>query len=390
VNIVLLTLNNFTHDTRIHRTATALSQAGNHVTVLALWQQGLAQKESNPNGYYIERIHLASRSWKNRLLGPMVKYLEYSLKVWIRANKVPVDIYHANDANTLPAGWLAAKRNRAGLVYDAHELETGRNWTATRLAGFYKNIHAWPEKMFIHQANAVITVNQSIASRLVELYHISHPAVVMNCPDPRVEIYSAPNRLRRELHIPDSLKIILYQGNITRGRGIEPLIEAVQTLAEAALVILGDGALLSALQDRIDKGEIQRVYLPGKVQPAELPSYTAAADLGAVLIEPTCESYRLSLPNKFFEYLHAGLPIIGSNIPELNRLILSEDVGIVVDPNNPSEVKIAIQELLDSPQKLAYYRSRAYMAAQKYTWDNERQVLLDLYASLMQNPGKPS
>ncbi len=388
MNIVLLTLNNFTHDTRIHRTATALSQAGNHVTVLALWQQGLAKQESNPSGYHIERIHLTSRSWRNRTLGPLLKYLEYSLKVWKRAGKVPAAIYHANDANTLPAAWLAAKRNRASLIYDAHELETGRNWTATRLAGFYEQIHAWPEKMFIHHANAVITVNQSIADRLVELYHIAQPVVVMNCPDPKAEAFTTPDRLRRELHIPDPLKIILYQGIVTRGRGIELLIDAVQTLPETAIVILGDGALLPALRERLDKGEIQRVYLPGKVKPADLPSYTASADLGAVLIEPTCESYRLSLPNKFFEYLHAGLPIIGSNIPELARLIQVEDVGVVVELQKPREIENAICSLLGSPHRLADFRANALKAAKKYSWEKEKLILLELYEKFGGSTGK--
>lgn len=382
MNAVLLILNNFTHDTRVHRTAKALSQAGYQVTVLALWEKGLLEQENNPSGYNVERIRLASRSWRNRWLGPLVKYIEYTLRVWIQARRHRADIYHANDANTLPAAWLAAKLNKARLVYDAHELETGRSWAASRVAGFYKKYFPLPEKFFIRHADAVITVNQSIARRLVQLYDIPLPVVIMNCPE-IPEISSQPSqRLREEMNIPPKLKIALYQGGVVRGRGIEALIDATQRTPGVAAVILGDGELSSELWQRVQTGELQRVYLHGKVHPASLPEYTSSADMGILLIEPTCESYRLSLPNKLFEYLHAGLPVIATNAPEITQIVQGEQVGIIVDPHKPDEIVKALQSMVELPQQNVHLRSRILEVARKFTWEIERVKLLELYSQM--------
>lgn len=310
-----------------------------------------------------------------------MKYLEYALGVWNRAGRLQVDVYHANDANTLPAAWLAARRNTARLVYDAHELETGRNWAASRVAGIYRRLTVLPERVFIRQADAVITVNQSIARRLAALYKIPTPTVVMNCPETLRETTQRSERLRTELNIPDELKIALYQGGVERGRGIESFLLAVQSTPGVAAVLLGDGTLLETLRQRLQNSEYQRVYLPGKVDPTALPAYTSSADIGIVLIEPSCESYRLSLPNKIFEYMHAGLPVLGSDLPEIKHIINEEKIGLIVNPQNPDEIASTLRQLLANPQAFAEYQSRAQAASQKYTWEIERVKLLELYAN---------
>lgn len=382
MKIILLTLNNFTHDTRIHRTAKTLAQAGNQVTVLALWQAGLQEHEDHPSGYRVERIRLASRPWRNRWAGPLVKYLEYVLRVWNLAGRLQADVYHANDANTLPAAWLAARRNKAKLVYDAHELETGRSWSASRVAGVYKYFLALPEKIFIRHADAVITVSQSIARRLVQLYDIPLPVVIMNCPEVP-EISAQPSqRLREEMNIPPKLKIALYQGGVDRGRGVEALIDATQRTPGVAAVILGDGELSQILWQRVQTGDLQRVYLHGKVPPASLPEYTSSADIGIVLTELICESHRLSLPNKIFEYLHAGLPVIATNAPEIAQIVQSEQVGIVVDPRKTDEIANALLSVAELPEQNPHLRSHILEVAKKFTWEIERVKLLELYSRM--------
>ncbi len=379
MKITLLVLNNFTNDARVHKEAATLASAGHAVSVIALWQSGLPEREEQA-GYRVIRMRLRSRPWRNKIIAPPVKYLEFAWRVLRFARKEPAQVYHANDANTLPAAWLAARRTKAALLYDAHELETGRNFGSSHLASVYRNVWAWPEKILIHKTRTVITVNTSVGDEIARLYQIPKPYVVMNCP-----VWQPPQtseRLRRELEIPASYKIILYQGRVAAGRGIENFLTAIQQVQGTVGVVLGDGPSLEELRQRAQSGEWQRVYLPGKVPLSDLPDYTASADIGMVLIQPTCLSYRLSLPNKLFEYLHAGLAVVGSDLPEIGRVIREHQVGEVTDPDDTGMIAASLHRLLDDPDRLERVKANARQAAAHFTWQQESQRLLEIYRSL--------
>ena len=382
MNIRLLVLNPFTNDARIHKEAKALASNGHNVTVVALWQKGL-NKEEEQAGYKIIRLHLQTRAWRGYLVAPLAKYMEFGLQVWRLAGRHPAHIYHANDAITLPAAWLAARRNQSRLVYDAHELETGREVASSRLSALYKRAWPLPEQLYIKKADAVITVNESIANELVRLYHIPRPTVVRNCPE--YLPVSRTNRLREEFAIPADHKIILYQGQIAKGRGIECLIQSIQFLPDVSVVALGVGPSLEEYRNLVTTGQWERVYFPGQVSLTELPSYTASADIGVLLIEDTCLSYHLSLPNKLFEYIHAGLPVVASNLPEIARVVSTFQIGEIVNPDDPPEITMALSRLLHDPIRYSQYMSNAIQAAKKFTWEQESKNLLAIYQSLEQD-----
>lgn len=379
MNITMLVLNNFTNDARVHKEASTLAMAGHNVTVLALWQSGLAESEYQ-NSYRVIRLRLRSRSWQNRLLSPPIKYLEFALLVWRLAGRQPAQIYHANDANTLPAAWIAVKRNQAKLVYDAHELETGRDFGGGYVSELYRHIWPWPERLFIHRAHIVITVSPSIQNELSRLYSIPLPQVILNCPE-KIQI-PVSHRLREELSINENQKILLYQGRVTAGRGIESFCNAVQLVENTSGVVLGDGTALETFRDRVRSGEWQRLYFPGKVPLADLPSYTASADLGIVLTQDTCLNHRFSIPNKLFEYMHAGIPIIGSDLPEIGRIIRETETGEVCDSNDSQAIASIIQRIISNSTYYSLLQKKARKAADYYDWKNEGKKLLDEYAKL--------
>jgi len=229
----------------------------------------------------------------------------------------------------------------------------------------------------------VITVNESIANELVRLYHIPRPTVVMNCPEYVLVLQS--NRLREELTIPVEQKIVLYQGQIAEGRGIEHLIQSIQSIPDSSLVILGEGPSLEEYRNLTISRQWERVYFPGKVSLADLPSYTSSADIGVLLTEDTCLSYHLSLPNKLFEYIHAGLPVVASNLPEIARVVSTHQIGEVVNPDDPKDIANAISRLLHDPTRYSQCRSNAIQAVKKFTWEQESKNLLAVYQSLEQD-----
>lgn len=379
VPVSMLVLSNFTHDARVHKEAQTLAAAGYAVTVIALWQAGLAEEEK-ALGYRIHRLRLRSRNWRGRLVAPMVKYLEFMAQVGRFASREPARIYHAHDANTLLPAWLAARRAGARLVYDAHELETGRCFGGSRLAGIYQRIWSWPERAFIRRADAVITVSGGIADELVRLYGIRRPIVIVNCPE--WQKLNRSDRLRQELGIPSYLKVALYQGSVTPGRGIEPFLEAVQRLPNVAGVVLGDGLLLPELRRRVESGLWQRVYLPGWIPRDDLLSYTASADVGVVLLQASCRNHYLALPNKLFEYLHGGIPVVGSDLPEIARIIREYDVGEVVNPDDPASIAEGLGRLLEDPVRYARARDGTVRVAAVYNWQREGDKLVEMYRQL--------
>jgi len=379
MKIVMLVLNNFTHDTRVHKEAKTLASAGHNVMVYALWEAGLPYQETRA-GYQICRISLHSRRWRGGSIAPLIKYMEFVVRVLQKISQQPTDVIHAHDAKPLPIAWLSARRTGAHLIYDAHELETGRNFGGTRLAGIYQLIWAWPERAFIHRADVVITVCEGIADELMRLYGILRPTVVKNCPEKQSP--RSTNLLREKLSISNQSKIVLYQGAVIAGRGLETMASAVQQLPNVVGVILGNGSLLEYYRAQVAKGNWVRMYLPGRVPLSQLPSYTASADIGVSLIQNTCRSYYYALPNKLFEYIQAGIPVVGSNLPEIAKVITTYRIGEVVDPDDPAAVAAAIQKLLDDPHYYARIRANTAHAARVFNWERESEKLLALYDAL--------
>ncbi len=375
----MVVLNNFTHDARVHKEAKTLASAGYDVTVFALWQEGLEKYEKR-SGYHIKRLQVYARHKQGGLLTPLLKYISFVVQMWKQTARQSIQAYHAHDEKPLPLTWLLARRDKASLIYDAHEFETGRHFDNSRLSGIYHRMWAWPERLFIRKADAVITVSKSIAGQLSLLYRISQPTVIMNCPEKQV--VQKPISLHRKLGIPSNYKIVMYQGGVTKGRGIEQFLEAIQLLPNVAGIVLGNGPLLTTLRSQVREGKWQHVFLPGRVPLNDLLNYTSAADIGVVLTQNTCLNHYYSLPNKLFEYMQAGIPIVGSDLQEIARIIQEYKVGATVNPDDPKDIANALRYLLDNPKQYAQIKINTISAATIFNWENESIKLLQIYQKL--------
>ena len=380
MNVSMLVLNNFTNDIRVHKEASSLASAGYDVTVVALWQPDLALTEYQ-NGYKVRRLRLVTRPWKNRQFSPLIKYLEYAWQVWKQAGNESVQIYHAKDASTLPAAWLAARRNHAKIIYDSHELETGRYFSSKKVIGIYRKLWALPERIFIRHADSVITVSPLIAKELTRLYQIPLAHVIYNCP--MKSLVPRSDRLRRELNIPENQPILLYQGIVTTGRGIEAFLNAIQLVEKTVGVVLGEGPMLETYRSRVNTGQWKNTFFPGKVSQADLPAYTTSADLGVVLTQDTCLNHQLTLPNKLFEYIHAGLPVICSNLPALSQVVNQYQFGELVDPEDATSIAHGIESILNDPACYSQMKANAIKATDDFNWQNESIKLLKIYKDLI-------
>jgi len=386
--VVSIVLNNFKNDSRVQKENISLQNAGYGVQVVALWEDGVKEKEIVQN-IPVHRVKLKSKNWSKNKFVQLIKYFEFLYKVSKKYKNT--DILHCNDLNTLPIGVIAKKfyNENIKIVYDAHEYEINDTPNESKYKIKLKYIL---EKYLIKYADAVITVSESIANEYVKLYNIKKPSLVLNTP-PYKEI-DKKDIFREKFNIPKETTIFLYQGGLSSGRGIEILLETFKQLNQKPtintlitnnkytntpiIIFMGYGELEQEIKE-IAK-EYNNIYFYSAVTPDILLDYTSSADFGISTIEESCLSYRYCLPNKMFEYIMAEVPVIVSNLPEMNKIVESHKVGVVAKENTPQGLKEAIQKAI----KLDKEKLKTNIKKLKtiYNWENQEKVLLQTYKDI--------
>lgn len=304
------------------------------------------------------------------------------LSFWIRGVRAVrawgPDLIHAHDANTLMVVGCAARSLKVPFVYDSHELWTQRNIAASRPIA--SRLEGPMERYWIRRAAGVITVSGSIADWLQDHYGLgTTPSLVRNIPP--LSGAMAPRsagRLRELAGLNSDTAVIVYCGSITTNRGIERGVEALAHLPERIhLVLLGPGSApqvkelerLAAALDVVD-----RVHFVGVVPSEEVSAAMADADLSLVLTRPVVLSYAFSLPNKLFESLHAGIPVLVSDTPDAAALVREYGLGEVL-PNDadPEAAAALISRMMTDAEQ---YRAHAQEAAQALNWQGETKKLI--------------
>jgi glycosyltransferase involved in cell wall biosynthesis len=292
----------------------------------------------------------------------------------------------------LPVALDLARRSGGVTVYDARDLYAD----ARSLARFprpARGLMRARERTWARGADRVLTVNDGLADILADRFAVPRPVVVMNCP-PR---WTPPDPPERRFHaalgLPAGTRVVLYHGGLVPERGIEQLMAAAPALpADAAVVLLGYGPLRDALADAARAaGPAGRVHVLDAVPPAELLGWVAAADVVVAAIQPTTLNHRLSTPNKLFEALAAGVPVVASDFPAMHAIVLDDPdgpLGAVCDPTDPAAIAAAVRGILElDPVATADLRARCLGAAHaRYSWERQLEVLVAMYADLSGSP----
>lgn len=301
-----------------------------------------------------------------------------------RAVAPPADVVHAMAYMGIPVGLGLRDATGARVVYDARDIYAEANNLA-RLPRAARSLLGRVERRWARRADRVVTVNRPYAEVMAERFGVQLPAIVMNCAyryapaDPPARLFHA------RLGLAAATRVVLYQGGFSRERGIEQLVDALGRVPDAVLVLLGYGPLQAELERvAADPATGGLVRLLPAVAPTELLDWVAAADVVAMPIQPSTLNHRLTTPNKLFEAMAAGVPVVASDLPGMAGIVRETGCGLLVDPTDPAAIADALRRILDAPEpERRAYRERARAAAHDaYAWERQVEVLLDEYTRL--------
>ena len=374
------------NDVRVMRAATALVTAGFAVSVVDIeWNRAIPTQET------IDGIHMKNviiPDWfTSRHFEPLffIRALQAYVQSVILLLRTRADVYHAHDVSALPACATAAFLRHKMLLFEAHELPPPETAVAfwCVLRGVLKRLLT----LLLPHCAGVITVSPPIANYIRTQYHVSDIRLVRNIPP--FQTIERSNRLRQYLGLPAHCRIALYQGNIQPNRELDRLVRAATFLEQDIMIILM-GRVVRDTQTRLEalitrEGVANRIRILPSVPYAELLQWTTSADIGLNIFSPDYSlSIRWCLPNKLFEYLMAGVPVLTSELEAVTEIIRTYDVGEVVSSLQPEHIGHAINTMLADPAALACMRQNALDAARReFCWEKEQQALIHLYQEIV-------
>jgi glycosyltransferase involved in cell wall biosynthesis len=366
-HITVLVSNDLQHDQRVAKVCATLLEMGFRITLV-----GRLLRDSKP----FERPY-ETRRFRLPFHTGALFYAALNVRLFFYLLFKRTDIIVANDLDTLLPAFLIARMKGKELVYDSHEYFTEAEGLTNR--PFPKKVWLAVESFIFPKLKHVITVNETIASIYRALYRVP-VHVVRNVPPLRIEVVQAS---REALGLPTDKRIILLQGAyIDPDRGGMELALSMEFLPSALLLIIGSGRDLHNIKRIVEEKRMHdRVRFIAKLPFQELQQYTAVADVGVSLDKPLHLNYAYSLPNKLFDYIHAGLPVLVSDLPELRRVVETYNVGAVVSKIEPQEIAASLQQMF-AGGALPIWSKNALHAAKELNWQREQEVVKRVYAPL--------
>ena len=363
--VIVSVINDLVTDQRVARTCSVLMECNYEVLLV-----GRVQKNSKP----LENRLYRCKRMKLLFEQGVLFYLFFNIRLFFVLLFTKADVLLANDLDTLLPNYIVSKLKGITLIYDSHEIFC----EVPELVNNPAKKHIWEllEKLIVPKLKYAITVNESIADYFIKKYRT-----------PFIYIRNIPNytplatyKTRIELGLPEDKHIVILQGaGINVHRGAEELLEAFTYLDDNFfLLIIGGGDVIEQLKANTVKFKLtEKVIFIDKLSALELRQYTLNANLGVTIDKDTNMNYHFSLPNKVFDYMHAGIPILASKLPEIKTIIDKYDIGAFIDNHNPQHIANQISEIINNTN-YNVYKNNTKQAASDNNWLTEKQKLIKL------------
>ena len=355
--IIVSVTNDLATDQRAHKICTTLMELNYEVILVGRYY---------PSSKFIYRKYETKRFnlWFNS--GPLF-YPNYNLRLFIFLLFTKPNLLWSNDLDTLPCNFLYSRLSTTKLIFDSHEYFTEVPELINR--PFIQSLWKTLEKRMLPKIKHVLTVSQSIAA-LYEKEYGTKVSVLRNVPVLK----------KKEIRIEDlkvsGKKIIIYQGALNINRGIEHMVKAMQYVDNSIFYILGTGDIAQQISALINELQLQqKVIMKGVIPLEELHGYTKQADLGLSLEEDAGLNYRYALPNKIYDYVHAEVPVLVSNLPEMKKLVTEYEFGDFIESHAPKHIAEKITAMLANKEKMEFWKTKCKQAALELNWNKEQQII---------------
>jgi glycosyltransferase involved in cell wall biosynthesis len=365
--------NDLITDNRVDKTCLVLGNLNYEVILVGRKKRNSPQM--NQRNYAWKRFRLPFEK------GPFF-YFTLNLRLFLFLIGRKVDLIYANDLDTLAPCYFVSKVKNTRLIYDTHELFTEVPELTSRPK--IQNIWLKIESSIFPRLKHVITVNDSIAKIYRQKYNVAL-STVRNVPEYDKENIS--RNTRKELNIREEDFILIIQGSgLNKHRGIEEAVSAMEHCSDCVLLLVGDGDVIPKAKKMVaeKKMESKVRFIPRRPY-KELMRITRLADLGLLLDKNTSLNQGLALPNKLFDYIHAGIPILSTNLSEISKIIKQYEVGIFLSEIQPKTICETILKYKTNIALQKQHRINCRNAAEQENWQVEQQKLIDVIHSAERN-----
>jgi len=356
--------NDLVGDQRVHRIISTLQRKGASVCLVG-------RKKNNS-------LPLDNREYETYRLRMLFEkgflfYACFNLRLFLfLLFRRKIDILVANDLDTLPANYIISKIRKTILIYDSHEYFT----EVPELIGRERVRNFWLiiERKILPALKNVYTVSQPIADAYSEKYGVEFE-VIHNYPlrEKSIDSYKLPFATGGD-------KLLIYQGAVNMGRGLEILIDAVAEMDGVKLIIAGDGDIRNSLGKKVTENNLEsKIILLGKIPFKQLHSLTRIADAGVSLEEDMGLNYRFAMPNKLFDYIQAGIPVLVSDLPEMKKIVEEFKIGMIAVSRDREAIKKLLTILLFDEKQRAFWKQGIEKAAIELCWENEEGKLIGIF-----------
>ena len=355
-------------DQRVHKVCETICSNFPEYKITLIGRLKKDSKPVNQRAYNVHRMLL-------RFEKGFKFYAEYNLRLFLYLLFKPRSIYFSNDLDTLLPNFLLSKIKGSALIYDSHEYFT----EVPELIGRDKVRAIWLriESYILPKLKTMFTVNETLAKIYSEKYHIP-VHTVRNVP--KLDGYKKNeniHNIRAKYGIAPTDFLLIYQGAVNKDRGLEELIEAFSYLPEIYhLLIIGSGDVHQRLVEKTMELKLNHIHFTGQIPFCELAAYTIQADLGVSLEKSTNLNYRYALPNKVFDYLASGVPILVSPLTELCAILDKHDVGKLLPSHEPKVIAETIESIFANQNQLAIWKENTRKASEEYCWEKEEKKLV--------------
>jgi len=354
--IIVSITNDISTDQRVEKVCNTLYNAGYEILLI-----GKKNANSKPlqRNYTTKRVNVFFKKG-------ILFYAEFNVKLFFILLFSRKNMLLANDLDTLLPNYMVSLLQRKKIIYDSHELFPEIPELVNK--PFVKKVWSGLEKIILPKLKNTYTVCNSIATFYNNKYATDFKTIINLPTTKKIVKTTFPFKYTDE-------KIILYQGAVNIGRGLELMIETMPFLVNYILVIVGDGDIFEPLKEKVvSKNLTHKIHFLGRKNPEKLHTITPLANLGISIEEDLGLNYRFALPNKIFDYIQANVPVLVSNLPEMKKVVIDYKVGEIIKDREPKKLANQIENLLQKDFTMALQNAKETLI-----WEHQEQLLLSIF-----------